>query len=123
VDSHTPRHPPHDERRESVRYATQLQVRFGERGLDRQSPVANLSDGGLCIQTNDVLKTGTRIQLALELGGKEIHLTGEVMWAIQVSEHQTEFLEYGMGVQFLATGSDWKRAFATWKDSLTDAAV
>ena len=116
--SHAPRHPPHDPRRGSVRYATQLQVRFGRETRDRRAPVANVSEGGLCIRTNDVLKTGSRILLAIEMRGKEIHLTGEVMWAIRVPEHQTEFMEYGMGVQFLDAGPEWKRAFAAWKDAL-----
>jgi hypothetical protein len=67
--SHAPQHPPHDPRRNSVRYATQLLVRFGLTGLDRLAPVANLSAGGMCIRTNDVFKTGSRIQLAIAIGG------------------------------------------------------
>ena len=116
--SHAPNSLPHDERRGTARYSTQLQVRFGLDRLDRRAPIGNLSEGGLCIRTNDVLKTGSRIRLALGMRGKEIHLTGEVMWAIRVPEHQTEFMEYGMGVQFLDAGPEWKRAFAAWKDAL-----
>lgn len=115
---HALKHPPHDPRRDSVRYSTQLRVRFGQSQPIQAAPVANLSEGGLCIRTNDVLKTGSLIVLALEIGGREIRLTGEVMWAIRVPEHQTEFMEHGMGVQFLDAGPDWKRAFARWKDVL-----
>jgi len=116
--SNVRQYPPHDARRGSVRYATQLLVRFGPASLEQLAPVADLSEGGMCIRTNDVLPTGTRIQLAIAIGGKEVHMTGEVVWAIRVPGHQTEFMEYGMGVQLLDAGPDWTRAFARWKDSL-----
>ena len=115
MQSDAPQHPWHDERRKSVRYAAQLYVRFGLQGLDRVAPVGNISEGGLCVKTNDVYKTGSLILLALELPGAEIHLRGEVMWAIRVPEHQTETMEHGMGVQFLDAGPEWRKAFEAWK--------
>jgi len=116
--SHASTHPLHDERRKSVRYSTQLQVRYGIGTLSSHAPVGNLSEGGLCIQTNEVYKTGTRIWIAIQLGDAEVQLNGEVMWAIRVPEHQTGYMEHGMGVQFLDGGPEWKRAFAGWKESL-----
>ena len=118
MPSHARQHPPPDERRGSVRYSAQLQVRFGVQGLDRQAPVANVSEGGICIKTNEVYKTGTLIILALDLRGETMHLRGEVMWAIRVPEQQTEYMEHGMGVQFLDAGSEWKQAFARWRKEL-----
>ncbi len=115
MQSHAPQHPPHDPRRDNVRYAAQLQVRFGIHRLDRQAPVANISEGGMCVKTNEVYKTGIRILIALDLPGREVHLRGEVMWAIRVPEHQTDCMEYGMGVQFLDAGTEWHEAFARWK--------
>lgn len=115
--SQTASHPPHDDRRGGVRYSTQLEVRYGFVRLERRANVTNLSEGGLFIRTNDVFKTGSRIVLALEMPAGEIHLTGEVMWAIRVPEHQTDCMEHGMGVQFLDPGPDWTRAFARWKDT------
>ena len=93
-------------------------MRFGVQGLNRQAPIANVSEGGVCIKTNDVYKTGTLIHLALDLPGGTMHLRGEVMWAIRVPEQQTEYMEHGMGVQFLDAGSEWKQAFARWKEEL-----
>lgn len=112
--SHAPQHPPHDQRR-SVRYAAQLQVRFGIHGLDRRAGVANISEGGMCVKTNEVYKTGIRILIAVDLPGGEVHLRGEVVWAIRVPEHQTEYMEHGMGVQFLDAGPEWRKAFEAWK--------
>jgi len=80
--------------------------------------VANLSEGGLCIRTNEVLKTGSRILSALEMPDGQVHVTGEVMWAIRVPEHQTAFMEYGMGVQFLDSPPEWKRVFRRWTDGI-----
>ena len=110
------KHPAHDPRRSSVRYSAQLQVRFGLQGHERVAPVDNMSEGGMCIKTNEVFPTGSRILIALDLPSGEVHLTGEVMWAIRVPEHQTEFMEHGMGVQFVDVGPEWSRAFARWQD-------
>ena len=118
MQSQAPKHLPHDEQRGSVRYSVQLQVRFGVHGLDRRAPVANVSEGGMCIKTNDVYKAGTVIFSALELPTGDVHLRGEIMWAIRVPEQQTEYMEHGMGVQFLDAGSEWKQAFARWKEEL-----
>ncbi len=115
MQSHAPQHPPQDPRRDSVRYAAQLRVRFGLDGLDREAPVANISEGGMCVKTNEVYKTGSRILIALDLPGGEVHLRGEVIWAIRVPEQQTEYMEHGMGVQFLDAGPEWRKAFARWK--------
>ena len=51
MQSHAPQYPPQDPQRESVRYAAQLRVRFGLDGLDREAPVANISEGGMCVET------------------------------------------------------------------------
>ena len=115
MQSSAPQHPAHDPRRNSVRYAAQLRVRFGIHGLEREAPVANISEGGMCLKTNDVYTTGSRIMIALDLPGGEIHLRGEVMWAIRVPEHQTETMEHGMGVQFLDAGPEWSKAYEAWK--------
>ncbi|NIM61212.1 MAG: hypothetical protein GTO30_06010 [Acidobacteria bacterium] len=115
MQSHTSQHPPYDSQRNTVRYSARLLVRFGVQGLERRAPVANISEGGMCVRTNDVYKTGTRILIALELPGGEVHLRGEVMWAIRVPEHQRETMEHGMGVQFLDAGPGWKKAFGDWR--------
>ncbi len=115
MQSHAPQHPPHDPQRDSVRYVAQLQVRFGIHRLDHRAPVANISEDGMCIRTNEVYKTGSRILIALDLPGGEVHLRGEVMWAIRVPEHQTEYMEHGMGVQFLDAGPEWRKAFDAWR--------
>lgn len=104
------------DRRSTPRFAAQLEVRFGEQGLDRLAPVGNISEGGLFIQTNEIYKTGTRLWLSIELGDTTVQLTGEVMWAIRVPEHQTDYMEHGMGVQLLDAGPDWRKTFASWRD-------
>jgi len=118
MQSRSPQHPVYDKRRRNVRYSFQLEVRFGITGFDRRAPVANISEGGICIKTNEVYKTGTLILITLDLPAGEIHLRGEVMWAIRVPDHQTDFMEHGMGIQFLDAGSEWRKAFASWQDKV-----
>ncbi len=79
MQSHAPQHPAHDPRRNNVRYAAQLRVRYGIYGLDHEAPVANISEGGMCLTTNDVYKTGSRILIAIDLPDGEVQLQAEYL--------------------------------------------
>ena len=103
------------DKRRHERFRTTLQVRFGVRVCDRVGPVDNISLGGLCIKTNQVFPTGTRIRMQIDFPDRTVHHTGEVMWAITVPEHDVGTMMYGMGIQFIAPGSEWAEFFAGWK--------
>lgn len=101
--------------RVAMRYAAPLRARFGLHGLVHEAPVANISETGICLRTNHVYKTGSRVLLRLELPDGDVHLKGEVMWAIRVPEHETATMEHGMGLQFIDSGSEWKHTFERWR--------
>lgn len=109
------------DREERVHFT--LPVRFGIGNADRESVAANISEGGLHIQTNDILRAGSRIDIEIDFPGRTVSQRGEVMWAIQVPERDRDSMIYGMGIRFVRVEPDWSRFFLQWKKGVNTAHV
>lgn len=110
------------ERRQQERIDTDLRVRYGQFTADREAIAVNVSMGGLFVKTNDIFPTGSELTLEIEFPERTVQLSGEVMWAIKVPEHQKEMLVCGMGVRFVQTEPGWPELFERWKQAATAGA-
>ena len=100
-----------EDQRRTERCQTALVVRYGAASIDRCDTVADISEGGVCIRTNDVYAVGTRLQMLIEFPDRTVHQRGEVMWAIRVPEHLRDSMLHGMGIQFLDPEPGWSAYF------------
>ncbi len=109
----------HSRRHRRVR--TRLWVSYGVGSIDSAGCAESLSEGGLHINTNDVLGVGTRLVLRIEFPDKAVVQNGEVTWAIRVPEHLRDEMICGMGIRFLDPDPEWLEFFRAWRDSLADS--
>ena len=107
-----------EEQRKSPRIPTRLPVHYGLYETDRTDYAFNISEKGLCIRTNKVLKVGTRIRLQIEFPERSVFFIGEVMWAIKVPEHLIDSMVCGMGVRFLNPEPGWGDYYRGWRRSM-----
>ncbi len=74
-----------DERRKFVRLDTRLEATYAvlSSGDAQQAVTKNVSGGGICLFTAQVLTPGTQLQVSMKLPGREqpIHCTAEVVWS------------------------------------------
>jgi len=105
----------HSRRHRRVR--TRLWVSYGVDSIDSAGCAESLSEGGLHINTNDVLGVGTRLVLRIEFPDKAVVRKGEVTWAIRVPEHLHDEMVCGMGIRFLDPDSAWLEFFREWRGS------
>jgi len=96
------------------RVETRLRVTFGVGSIDRESRAESISEGGLYINTNDVLKVGTRLIVRIEFPERAVCHRGEVTWAIQVPEHLRDKMVCGMGISFIDPDPQWPKFFNCW---------
>lgn len=94
-----------------------LNVRFGVDALEHSARSTNISEDGIHLATNVVLEIGQRVQLAIEFGEYTSRQTGEVIWAIQVPEHLTDAMVYGMGIRFVDPDPGWSSVFRQWSEA------
>lgn len=96
------------------RVHARLPVAYGVDEIDRQSYAESISEGGLYIHTNDVLKVGTRLIVRIEFPERAVCHRAEVTWAIHVPEHLREQMVYGMGLTFIDPDPQWPEFFRRW---------
>ena len=117
---------PLDIRRRSRRHRrvhTRLWVSYGVDSIDSAGCAESLSEGGLLINTNDVLGVGTRLLLRIEFPDRAMKLLGEVTWAIRVPEHLRDEMVCGMGIRFLDPDADWLEFFDGWQETLASSSM
>lgn len=89
------------ERRQHERYDTELSVDYGSGENFLFSYIANISEMGIFIRSDDPCAVGTRLQLRFAIeGGAPLELRGEVVW-INPLRADGENLNPGMGVRFV----------------------
>ena len=103
------------EKRDTDRAKKRLMVRYGPDAPTKMAFTKNLSVTGLHIQTNSVLKPGTRIQIELKFPSRTFSLWGQVMWAKKVPPQLAYTIPCGMGVKFVEPPEEWKAFFSEWK--------
>jgi len=113
----------HADRRASVRVPARLRVAFHSKGELRQSLLTNLSRGGLFVETDHLLRIGTRMDLLIRIeeGDETLQIPVEV-----VSHNvgpQMKGGRRGMGVSFLPLSpEEQKRIDDLYERSLRRAA-
>jgi Tfp pilus assembly protein PilZ len=76
-------------------------VRYGTtRPLEYRSFIANISDTGVYLRTNRVLKPGTLLLMTIETNGENFHCEGFVRWARKVPPGLERIARCGMGIKF-----------------------
>jgi len=99
------------------RVRARLPVTYGAGVGESSSLVESISEGGLYINTNDVLKVGTRVVLRIEFPERTVCHKGEVTWAIRVPEHLRDQMVCGMGISFIDPDPQWPEFFRTWAET------
>ncbi len=100
-----------------------LWVSYGIDSIDSAGCAESVSEGGLHINTNDVLGVGTRLLLRIEFPDRAVMQQGEVTWAIRVPDHLCDEMVCGMGIRFLDPDPDWLDFFRGWRGALADSKV
>ena len=76
-----------EERRRFVRLDTRTDVHYTvlSSGIAKQSVAKDIGGGGICLFADQMLPSGTRLQVAMKLPGREqpVNFTAEVVWSEQ----------------------------------------
>ncbi len=94
------------ERRQFVRVDSRCQVTYTTLAGIRQGGVTkNISVGGVCFSTAELLTPGTRLQVAMTLPPREqpVRFVGEVAWSeqYQVADGTPGQLPVDVGIRFI----------------------
>ncbi len=94
------------ERRGELRVPVELRVALRFESIDDvvHSHTVNLSEGGMFIGTRSPRPEGTRVQISMDVGGRQVALSGIVVH--RVSSAAAGRHPPGMGVQFVELGDD-----------------
>jgi len=82
-------------------------VRYGVQKANKTGFSKNVSRTGIYIQTNNVFKPGTTIQVELTFPNRTVSLWGRVVWAKRVPPQLSHTLDCGMGVTFVEPPAEW----------------
>lgn len=102
-------------KRGAPRARKRLMVRYGVTAPERTAFTKNVSENGLFIHTNLVMRPGTTIQVQVHFPDRTFSHWARVMWAKQVPPQLAHVVECGMGVRFVDPSPDWAEYFARWK--------
>lgn len=119
-DPKGPPKPPHepgerDRKRSIQRARKRLMVRYGVTAPERTAFTKNISETGLFINTNLVVRPGTTIMVQVHFPDRTFSHWARVVWAKQVPAQLAHVVECGMGVRFVDPAPDWAEYFARWK--------
>lgn len=101
--------------RQHERIRTRLRVFYGMGTPEFEATAESISVGGVFLNTNNVLKVGSRLVVQIDFPDRSVCLCGEVTWAIRVPEHQRETMVCGMGVTFIDPDPSWRTFFESWR--------
>jgi Tfp pilus assembly protein PilZ len=91
-----------------------MMVRYGVSAADKMAFTKNLSETGLFLQTNQVFKPGTTLQVQIQFPKHTFSMWAHVVWAKTVPAQLAHVLECGMGIRFIDPPSDWGDFFNDW---------
>lgn len=101
-------------RRREKRVHRRLMVRFGVAALDKTAYTKNISEAGLFIHTNSVLKPGTTIQVQIQFPDRTFVHWATITWGMQAPPQLAHVVGCGMGARFLDPGQEWIDYFRKW---------
>jgi hypothetical protein len=89
------------------REAKRFMVRYGTSGLEKSAFTRNVSETGMCLQTNAVFGPVTRIQVQFELEDRTFSMLATVIWAKTVPSKLVYARQCGMGICFDEPSINW----------------
>jgi hypothetical protein len=104
------------DKRELGRAKKRVMVRYGLEKPDRTGFTKNVSETGLYIKTNNVLKPGLTIQIELHFPDRKFSMWARVVWAKKVPPQLAHVLECGMGICFIDPSPEWVEYFRAWAE-------
>jgi Tfp pilus assembly protein PilZ len=104
-----------DGKRYTKRARKRLLVKFGLTAADKTAFTKNISETGLFIHTNSIIKPGTTILVQIQFPDRTFSHWARVAWGKQVPTQLSHVLDCGMGVTFIDPGPEWSEFFAKWK--------
>lgn len=91
-----------------------IMVRFGEEAPTRTAFAKNVSETGIYVHTNTVVRPGTLLYVDLVFPDRTVATRGRVVWAKRVPDQLAHILDCGMGLRFVETPHDWEAYFEEW---------
>lgn len=104
---------PHEKRIHN-RAKRRLMVKYGTSNADKTAFTKNVSETGLFVQTNQVFRPGTTIQVQITFPDRSFSMWARVVWAKAVPPQLAHILECGMGVCFIDPSPEWIEFFREW---------
>lgn len=85
--------------RESTRIATNIEIKFREKGSFVRSYMLNVNNGGLFLKTDKPLAIDAEVTMLIQLPDDQETMTieGRVVW----TNPKSKFFPAGMGIQFI----------------------
>lgn len=102
------------EKRTKNRAKRRMMVKYGLATAEKTGFTKNLSETGLFVQTNQVFKPGTTIQVQIQFPKETHSMWARVVWAKSVPQSLAHVLECGMGVCFIDPSAEWITFFHNW---------
>ena len=91
----------------SKRVAFRNTVYYGPKNPpEHVSFITDLSETGLCIQTNRVFQPGTKLYMIIEVASRRFEAEGVVVWAKKVPPNLIQLVKNGMGIRFTRVDGD-----------------
>lgn len=78
-----------------------MDYRLTRHGSNRRDRLKNISAGGLCFETQEVLQQGRVIQITIPVREPPFEATGTIVWCRQTNRH------YEVGVQFADANTEF----------------
>jgi Tfp pilus assembly protein PilZ len=102
------------DKRVANRAKRRLMVKYGTSAAEKTAFTKNVSDTGLFVQTNQVFKPGTTIQVQIQFPDKTFSMWARVVWAKAVPPSLAHILECGMGLCFIDPSPEWFAHYRDW---------
>lgn len=90
-----------DERRQGVRKRARLRVRFWNEEIEGSGFTADISTGGLFLETGKKLTPRTRLHLEIELKSGSFYCEGVVARVLKASREVRPVIKPGVGIRFV----------------------
>jgi Tfp pilus assembly protein PilZ len=104
---------PNDKRTHN-RAKRRMMVKYGVSAAEKTAFTKNVSETGLFVQTNQVFKPGTTIQVQIQFPDRLFSMWARVVWAKAVPPQLAHILECGMGVCFIDPTPEWFSHYRDW---------
>jgi type IV pilus assembly protein PilZ len=104
-----------DNKRESPRLATNIEIKFRESGSFVRSYMLNVNNGGLFLKTEKPLHIDAEVTMHIQLPNDEETMTieGRVVW----TNTKSKVFPAGMGIQFSQIASEHKDKIKAFVDA------